>query len=191
MEIQIAAATPRVLAAYATVPIAFEVTRQLRVEAVDQGLAGLRLVEEEVDPPWTKDYDGDREEGPRRWARRWDLRHWVVLSAFEGGVRVGGATVAWNTPEVDMLEGRTDLAALWDIRVRSQERGRRIGTHLFGTATRWAREQGCCRLKVETQNINVPACRFYARQGCVLGAIHCHAYARYPQEVQLLWYLDL
>ena len=36
------------------------------------------------------------------------------------------------------------------------------------------------------------ACRFYAAQGCHLGAIHRHAYdTTYPNEAMLLWYLDL
>ena len=51
----------------------------------------------------------------------------------------------------------------------------------------------------ETQNTNVPACRFYARQGCRLGATHRFAYAGsghgsddpVAQEAMLLWYLDL
>ena len=58
----------------------------------------------------------------------------------------------------------------------------------------WARARGCRQLKVETQNINLPACHFYAAQGCRLGAIHRHAYARHPElagETMLLWYLDL
>ena len=46
-------------------------------------------------------------------------------------------------------------------------------------------------MKVETQNVNVPACRFYARQGCVLGAINRFAYPDLPDEVQLLWYKTL
>jgi len=40
-------------------------------------------------------------------------------------------------------------------------------------------------LKVETQNINVPACRFYAKQGCVLRAVHPHAYSEFPDEAQV------
>ena len=44
---------------------------------------------------------------------------------------------------------------------------------------------------METQNVNVPACRLYARLGCVLGAIHRHAYPSLPDEVQLLWYREL
>jgi GNAT superfamily N-acetyltransferase len=89
------------------------------------------------------------------------------------------------------LEDRTDLAVLWDIRVAEGMRGRGLGTALFRTAEEWAREQRCRQLKVETQNINVPACRFYAKQGCVLGAIHRFAYPDFPEEAQLLWYKQL
>jgi hypothetical protein len=46
-------------------------------------------------------------------------------------------------------------------------------------------------MKVETQNINVPACRFYAKQGFALGAAHHFVYPALPEEVQLLWYKDL
>jgi len=43
---------------------------------------------------------------------------------------------------------------------------------------------------VETQNINVPACRFYARQAFVLGAVNRGAYPDLPHDVQLLWYKE-
>lgn len=36
-----------------------------------------------------------------------------------------------------------------------------------------------------------PACRFYARQGCTLGALHRYAYPTLPDEAQLLWYKPL
>jgi hypothetical protein len=49
----------------------------------------------------------------------------------------------------------------------------------------------CRKLKVETQNINVPACRFYASQGCVLAAVNRMAYREPQDEIQLLWYKDL
>lgn len=44
---------------------------------------------------------------------------------------------------------------------------------------------------METQNINVPAYRFYAAQGCELRGIHPNTYPELPHEVQILWYLDL
>jgi hypothetical protein len=38
---------------------------------------------------------------------------------------------------------------------------------------------------------HVPACRFYARRGCVLEAAHRSVYSRLPAEIELLWYKDL
>ena len=83
---------------------------------------------------------------------------------------------------------------LWDIRVHPDERGRGVGTKLFQYAADWARRKGCGQLGLETQNVNVPACRFYVRQGCELGAIHRYGYAGcadLAHEVMLLWYLNL
>ncbi|HEX5869268.1 MAG TPA: GNAT family N-acetyltransferase, partial [Longimicrobium sp.] len=116
---------------------------------------------------------------------------WVLLGARIGGRLVGGAAVAFGTPGLLMLEGRRDLAVLWDIRVAPEARGRGVGSALFQAAGAWAAARECRQMKIETQNINLPACRFYARQGCVLGAIHRFAYPDLPHEVQLLWYRDL
>jgi GNAT superfamily N-acetyltransferase len=90
-----------------------------------------------------------------------------------------------------MLEGRRDLAVLWDIRVLSDARGGGIGSALFGAAEKWAESRGYRQLKVETQNINAPGCRFYERQGCMLRAIRHFAYPNLPEEIQMLWYKDL
>lgn len=99
--------------------------------------------------------------------------------------------IAFDTPGVEMLEGRRDLAVLWDIRVAPEARGQGVGAALFRAAEEWARARGCSQFKVETQNVNVAACRFYARQGCVLTAIDPSAYPGLPGQIQLLWYKDL
>jgi len=91
-----------------------------------------------------------------------------------------------------MLEGRRDLAVLWDIRSSPAYRG--VGIPLFRHAGNWAKKKGCSQLKVETQNVNVPACRFYLRMGCQLGEIRLFGYAAAPKvrhEIMLNWYLDL
>jgi GNAT superfamily N-acetyltransferase len=90
-----------------------------------------------------------------------------------------------------MLEGRADLAVLWDIRVAPAARRHGVGTALFEAAQIWALDNGCRQLKIETQNINVAACRFYARQGCVLRAARHGVYPECPDEIQLLWYKDM
>ncbi len=51
-----------------------------------------------------------------------------------------GAVLAQRTPGVYMLEGRDDLAALWDIRVHPDARRDGIGHMLFEAATREARQ---------------------------------------------------
>ncbi len=93
--------------------------------------------------------------------------------------------------QVDAREDRDDLIVLQDMRIDPEYRRRGIGSRLFTRAVEWAQQEECRQMKVETQNINVPACRFYAAQGCELGVINRHAYSDFPEEVQLLWYLDI
>jgi len=173
-----------------SVPIAFMVDRVYDVAGRDDS-GGFVLTERWIDSPYVKDYDALSGEGPGQWSRRFDLSNWGLLQARANGVLLGGAVIAFDTPDVTMLEGRTDLAVLWDIRVLSQCRRQGIGSALFAAAETWASSRRCRQLKVETQNINVPACSFYARHGCVLGAAHRCAYPELPDEIQLLWYRNL
>ena len=175
------------LGEYATIPIAFEVSSVFDV--AEQG-GGFVVTERPLDAPYVKDYDA-LGEGPARWLELFDISNWGLLAARAGGRRVGGAAVAFDTPGLDMLEGRRDLAVLWDIRVSPEARGLGVGSALFGAAQAWAAARGCRRLDVETQNVNVAACRFYMRRGCVLGAVDRSAYPGLPGEIQLLWYKDL
>lgn len=175
----------------AYIPIAFEVESVFDVSARDGGLGGLVLSERRLDVPYVKDYDAAEGESPAQWARRFDVSNWGLIGAHSDGARVGGAVIAFDTAGVNMLEGRGDLAVLWDIRVSPQARGRGVGSALFRAAEAWAAARGGRQLKIETQNVNVAACRFYARQGCVLGAINRFAYNELPNEVQLLWYKNL
>jgi GNAT superfamily N-acetyltransferase len=186
--IEIVEQSVEALAEYGSIPIAFEVRSIFDVQIIDRGLGGFVLVERACEPFYVKDYDAFEGDRPVCWADQWDLSQWGVLSAFVEGVRVGGCAVAYDTPGVNMLEGRKDLAVLWDLRVHPDHRGRGVGTRLFRAAEAWARQRGCRVFKVETQNINVPACRFYARQGCMLGTIHRYAYTDFPDEVQMVWY---
>lgn len=191
MAVEVIEQPVSVLPEYSRVPIAFWVESRFRVEPIEGGLGGLALVEEPV-VPYVKDYDALAGEGPSRWLGRWDLSNWGILCAFDGGRQmVGGAVVAWKTEGLNLLGGRADLAALWDLRVHPDARGQGVGYQLFRRALAWARERQCRRLLVETQNINVPACRFYARQGCTLGAMNLYAYDDALDEVQLLWYRDV
>ena len=191
MDVEIREEPPSRLAEHARIPIAFEVDRVFDVVLRERGLAGLELVERRLAAPYRKDHDLLPANHPTDWGRRFDVSSWALLSAWLEGRRVGGAVVAFRTPAMFMLDGRSDLALLWDLRVAPEVRRRGVGAALFAATESWARARGCRQLKIETQSINVPACRFYASRGCELGAVRRFAYPELPEETQLLWYKEL
>lgn len=180
------------LEAYAAVPIAFTATSVLRVGLRDGGLGGLTMTEAPLPEPVLNDGDAIEGEGPLRWLDHgWDLSGWVMLCAFEGEQRAGGAVVAVHTEGMWFLRGRNDTSALWDIRVGHDYRRRGVGRALVEAAVAWSRARGLVRMKIETQNTNVTACRFYKAMGARLGGVERFAYTNVPDEVELDWYLDL
>ncbi len=182
------------LVEYASVPMLCEVRSEMVVEKIPAGLGALGFTERPVNRPYTKNYDTYADGGPLNWPGRFDLSNWGFWLALDAGETVGGAAVAWNTPSVEMLDGRRDLAVLWDLRVRSSHQRRGVGSALFQAASHWTKTKGCSHLKIETQNVNVAACRFYASMGCELVRIDPQRYrhcAEIADEAMLIWNLDL
>lgn len=178
---------------YASIPITYETDYELRPYLAEDGLGGIIFKEEKLEKPLYKDYD--HSQNPTDFAKFFDISNWIILIARDDkGEILGGATVAFNTKGVHILEGRDDLAVLWDIRVSPKARGLGVGKRLFAAAEKWANEKGCTQIKVETQNNNPAACEFYVAQGCRLGGLNRFAYIKEPEcahEVMLLWYKDL
>jgi GNAT superfamily N-acetyltransferase len=168
--------------AYERVSIGYEVVSRLDAAALRQS----RLVEIPVDP-YFKDYDVIEGGRPSDTAAHFDSRNWRMLSAYVDGKRVGGAILAWDSPGFDMLEGRTDLALMTDLRVDAGARRSGVGRLLFREARDWARARGCLELRVETQDTNVPACRFYSAMGCRLISVEEGAYGPDTDELKLIW----
>jgi GNAT superfamily N-acetyltransferase len=190
-EVRQEAVTPGTLGEHARISSAFAVERILEVRLADGGLGGMSLTETPVPDRYVKDYDAIEGEGPACWAGRFDLSTWGLVSAWRDGARIGGAVIAFGSPDVGMLAGRDDVAVLWDIRVAPGQRGAGAGSALFRAAEDWAAARGALWLKIETQNVNIAACRFYQKMGCSLGAIDRFAYPGLPGEVQLLWWKQL
>ena len=191
IDIREEALTRAALEEHAAISIAFVVDRILQVRLADAGLGGMSLAETPVADPYIKDYDAIEDERPARWPRRFDVSGWGLITGRRDGTRVGGAVIAVRTPGLRMVGDRDDVAVLWDIRVSLAERGTGVGSALFRAAATWAGARGCAWLKIETQNINVAACRFYQKMGCTLGAIDRFAYPELPAETQLLWWKAL
>ncbi len=191
MQIEIAEEPNTFLAEYVRIPISFQVTRILDVTTPEDPSGEFILAERAANAGFVKDYDAAEENGPLWWREQFDLSNWGIFSARVAGQPVGGAIVAFRSPDIEMLEGRSDFALLWDIRVAPEMRGKGIGSALLESVEEWTVARGATYLKVETQNINVPACRFYERHGFVLRTANAGAYPDFPEEVQLLWYKEL
>jgi GNAT superfamily N-acetyltransferase len=172
------------LVEYARIPISFEV-REIVEPVRTPDASGFSLRSRILDVPWIKDYDEDG--GPVAWLSRFDLSDWAFFAAHIDGERVGGAAAVFAAIDVEVLAGQSDVALLWDIRVRPDARGLGVGAALLARVERWSAGRGARWLEVETQNINAPACRFYAQAGFQLRAVNPAAYPALPDEVQLLW----
>jgi GNAT superfamily N-acetyltransferase len=194
MVVEIQEMGAEILPQYKEIPIAFEVKSEFRIELINGGLGGIKLSEKKVVPSYLKDYDAYEDGSPAEWPKRFDIHNWGIFLALDETHPTGGAAVAFDTHGLHMLAGRKDTAVLWDLRVHPDFRGVGIGTKLFNHAVDWSRKRGCKQLKLETQNVNVPACRLYAKQDCQLGEINRYAYANHLEvghEVMLVWYLAL
>jgi len=177
------------LSEYGTIPIRFEVRSVYEVRGDDPATA--ELIEKTIPNHWIKDYDAIKGEEPVRWAARWDISNWGMLVAHMDGRWIGGCVLAYNTDGVHKLEGRDDITVLWDLRVHPDFRRKGIGTRLFASAAQWAKSRKCTELKIETQNINVHACKFYKQQGCRPDNINRFAYKDFPDEIELMWRVKL
>ena len=187
------------LDSYAAIPISFVIHSRLDLDQLWLG----QFVEVPVDAK-TKDYDTLESIATLR--ERFDTKNWILLSAHvsrEFGMMpldprglaraknddmhlIGGAILAMHSTDLDMLENRDDLAVMWDIRVHPLFRRQGLGAALFDQAKTCAKSHGCNEMRVETQDTNVDACRFYRRMGCLLHSIQEDAYEGLD-EAKIIW----
>ena len=127
MEIQIKKIREKEFKLYSNIPIRFKVHSIFRLENINSGLGGIKFIEEEVEKPYVKNYDSI-ENSLNDWKNEFDISNWGIFIAESDGIPVGGMTIAYDTPRVNMLDGRDDISVIWDIRVHPEYRGKRIGS---------------------------------------------------------------
>lgn len=176
---------------YDTIPMRVDVNSHYELNRVNNGLGGILLKEVPV-----KNYVRDFSEHAKatKFSEKFDITNWAFFMAFDDEKPIGAVTIVSRTADIYMLDGRDDMTVLWDIRVSDSYKHQGIGQKLFNLAVEWSRSNGFKQMKIECQNNNVPACKFYHRQGAVLRKIDEYAYfddvdSRF--EVQFIWYLDL
>lgn len=180
IEVRASEASRAGLVVHAVTPIAFEVRARF------DPTTGADIP---VEPPWVKDYD--QRSPPLSWADEFDVSQWAILAAHRDRRVVGGAVLAWRTPGLDLLDRRDDRVVVWDLRVAPHARGSGVGRALWEAAERWARARDAREIRVETQDVNAPACHFYAAMGCAPIHVEADVYRDFPDELQILWHKDL
>ena len=182
----VARIAPSRLAEYASVPIAFRVTHRLVLPPLGHD-GRVLLHAEPVREPYLKNYDALPGMSPTAWPSRFDIRDWGLLLASRHGNAVGGAAIVPSPAVVSGTSASENAATLWDLRVAPEHRRQGVGELLFRAAEQWAMRHGFRTLAVETQDVNVPACRFYERMGCRLLRYETGVYVDAPGEARLDW----
>lgn len=172
---------PDGLADYMTIPISFLVTERF-------GLPDERLIGPYPVPrPWLKDYDAFEEDRPVQFPTRFDVANWGFFAVMAEDRRIASASLVYRSPDFDLLEGREDLAHVADFRVHPDFWGQGVGRLLWNGLELWAMRKGATEIRVETQDVNVPACKFYQAMGCQLHSFNSEVYGPKFDEVQLIW----
>ena len=123
-------------------------------------------------PPETKDYRGYLTD-PNK----------VIFFAYADGELAG---------QIRMLKWWNAYACVDDLAVEPRFRKLGIGRALIMCGVEWAQKKGFFGVMLETQDINVSACRLYQRCGFELGGFDRNVYkALNPStdELALYWYL--
>ncbi|WP_336771940.1 GNAT family N-acetyltransferase [Paenibacillus sp. MMO-58] len=93
--------------------------------------------------------------------------------------------------------GRIKLRSNWngfalveDIGVSASKRTQGIGTRLLEKAVEWAKQRNQIGLMLETQDVNLSACRFYARNNFTIGGVDTMLYSKFSaaHEKAVFWY---
>ncbi len=184
MRIEVREETITSIDAHARISPAFRVERQLVIPTAPWTASGGPLDDEPVASPFIKDYDAIRDNRPVDWVQHFDTTRWCDFAAVVDDRRVGGAILAAAQDPPAAARG---VIELWDLRVAPAWRRFGIARTLWATIEAVAMAAGAVAISVETQQINVAACRFYAARGCVLVGIERFAYPLLPDEVRLQW----
>jgi GNAT superfamily N-acetyltransferase len=87
------------------------------------------------------------------------------------------------------IQAWNDTAILWNLMIDLAYRGQGLGRRLWHRALEFAQQAEVRAIMIETQNTNVPACKFYARMGCQLIGINELYYTNdgLNTEIALFW----
>ncbi|SDP47796.1 Acetyltransferase (GNAT) family protein [Litchfieldia salsa] len=135
-----------------------------------------KYTEEQFSKPYFKKYDDDE----------------IDVSYIEEGGKVVFLYYVENNciGRIKIRSNWNGYARIDDIAVAIDHRKNGVGTALLNKAIDWAKENNSSGLMLETQDINVSACRFYAKNHFVIGGVVTMLYSNFStvNEIAVFWY---
>lgn len=114
------------------------------------------------------------------WTTYIDNEDRIVLLAFSGTSCIG---------QIRLVRDWNRFAYIENIAVKQAFRKHGVGHQLLAAATKWAQQRELMGLSLEAQNDNLIACRFYVREGFVLGGVDSLKQSANPHiDLTLYWY---
>lgn len=114
------------------------------------------------------------------WSAYIDSSEKVVLLAFHEETCIG---------QIRLVKDWSRFAYIENIAVKKDFRKSGVGHLLLEAAENWAKEQSLIGLSLEAQNDNLIACRFYVKEGFVLGGVDTlKQSANLNIDLTLYWY---
>lgn len=114
------------------------------------------------------------------WSPYIDSNQKIVLLAFHEDACIG---------QIRLVKDWNRFAYIENIAVKKSFRKSGVGHLLLEAAENWAKEQSLIGLSLEAQNDNLIACRFYAKEGFVLGGVDTLKQSANLQiDITLYWY---
>ncbi len=155
---------------------AFESPTYLELERSDaDGWPAFSFVERPFETPFVKEV-GYRYDTEQLEQARYRLEHGdALMLVAEAGERLVAVL------EVEGESWR-NTALVWALFVDRAWRGRGLGRTLLGRAEAWAKRRKFRAAVLETQTNNVPAIRFYQRQGYHIAGFDTHFYTNRDME---------
>jgi len=118
----------------------------------------------------------------RQWEDYIDNPDRVVFLYYNNGECVGQVILRKNWNNYVLIEY---------MAVSKNHRGKGIGKQLMQKSVEWVKSKNFPGLMVETQDINLQACRFYSKMGFQIGAVDTMLYANFNKsdEKAIFWYM--
>jgi ribosomal protein S18 acetylase RimI-like enzyme len=114
------------------------------------------------------------------WSAYIDSSEKIVLLAFHEDACIG---------QIRLVKDWNRFAYIENIAVKKDFRKSGVGHLLLEAAETWAKEQSLIGLSLEAQNDNLIACRFYVKEGFVLGGVDTlKQSANSNIDLTLYWY---